>query len=311
MGLKRRAIVPSLCRLRPTVRELRVVIVTGALLIALVLTGRQIVPALAASPPGYVPVGPGTTYLSLGDSLATGTEEAGNVDALPGYPDLVFSGLKARYPSLVQRNLGVDGETSTSFLTGQIKEAEALIAAERAAGRPVGLVTVSIGGNDLYATLPSPFGSNVEPETALATFRSNLPVILDRLLAALTDSTGVRQGDLIITDLYNPYPGLEIPGRGKLADTYIPQFNAIVKEVAAARGVPVAEVGAAFAGREADYIYVQRPYASFSDPQIRTKYDFHPRPAGHRAIADQVLAATGYPLTRSYLPFVLRAASAP
>jgi lysophospholipase L1-like esterase len=280
-----------------------------ALSIGLLLAGRQIVPVQAAIPPGYVPVGPGQTYLALGDSLATGFEEAGNADAQPGYPELVFTTLKAKYPSLTRRNLAIDGETSTSFLSGQIGAAEAFIAAERAAGRRVGLVTVSIGGNDLFAALPAPFGSGVEPESALASFRTNLPVILDRLLAVLTDSAGVRQGDLLISDLYNPYPGLEIPGRGRLADTYIPQFNAIIKDVAATRGVPVAEVGAAFTGHEADYIYVQRPYASFFDPQIRTKFDFHPRPAGHRAIADEILAVSGYPLARSYLPLVLRATS--
>lgn len=311
MGLGKRDTFAGRCRRGSPAGSLRLAATVCALSIALVLMGGPLGPVDAAMPPGLAPVGPGTTYLALGDSLTTGFEEAGNADGQPGYPELVFSTLRATYPSLTRRNLGVDGETSTGFLSGQIGEAETLIAAERAAGRRVGLVTLSIGGNDLFAALPAPFGSDRAPETALATFETNLPVILDRLLAALKDSSGARQGDLLIADLYNPYPGLEIPGRGKLADTYIPRFNAIIKAVAAARGIPVAEVGAAFSGREAEYIYVQRPYASFFDPGVRTKYDLHPRPAGHRAIADQVLAVSGYQLARSYLPFLLRAPSAP
>jgi lysophospholipase L1-like esterase len=257
-------------------------------------------------PPGYAPRGLGTTYLALGDSLVLGTEEPSNNDNLPGYPDTLFHYFRAISPGLTLVKLGVDGETSTSMITStttftsQLALAEQFIVAERAAGRRVGMVTLDIGGNDMIDVLLSSGG---DAPAALETFRSNLRIILDRLLAALTVNN-VRDGDLVLMDYYNPYPGLKqvFPTLPVDPDEWVPRFNAAIKELAAERGLAVAEVAQAFVGREVEYIYVQRPY--FPAP-IPSAYDYHPRPPGHHAIASNFFAVSGYKQS-AYLALVVK-----
>lgn len=252
-------------------------------------------PEPSVKPPGYAPRGLGTTYLALGDSLVTGTEETGNNDNLPGYPDILFSYLRTIKPDLGLVKLGRDGETSTTMITttstitgNQLDIAVNFIKSERAAGRRVGLVTLDIGGNDLIDVL---LNNSLDPNIVLAKYRQNLSTILDRLLDALTVNN-VRDGDLLLMDYYNPYPGLKQKFPTIVdPDVYVPVLNGIIKEAAATRGLPVTEVFSAFAGKEAEYIYVQRPYADFPVPKA---YDYHPRPAGHRAIASSFLSVSGY-----------------
>jgi lysophospholipase L1-like esterase len=283
-------------------------------LLFLIGLGTTAAPALAAIPPGYVPTGPGDIYLTLGDSLALGVEEPTNDDGEPGYPDTVHTTLFAVYSELTTyTNYGQANATSSTLLEtgGQIEQAEAYIAEERAAGRTVGLVTLNIGGNDLISILPSPWGSGADPETVLANFEANLDTSIQRLVTALTVNE-IRQGDLLLMDAYNPYPGLTNPLTGEaLADTWIPQFNAIIRSTAAKYNVPMAEVAAAFAGNEPELLYVQRPYAPLFPSPDPAAYDFHPRPLGHCVIARELLAVSSYaaqPLTcgapEVYLPLI-------
>ncbi len=262
------------------------------LLLALVLTLLWISPGFAAVPPDYTPVGPGDVYLALGDSLATGTEAPGNNDGQGGYPDHILARLQADNAQISYVNLGRAGETSGSMLYGygsdapQLERAIQQIYAERAAGRRVGLVTLDIGGNDMFGILP-PFmgGRGAPPEQTLEEFAANLRSIFDQLQAALTID-GVRQGDLVIMNYYNAYPGLSSG-----LDAWIARFNGVIHSEAAQRGIPVAEVARAFAGHEAEYLYVQYPYNLFTHDTI-TAFDFHPRPAGHQAIAQEFLTLT-------------------
>lgn len=270
------------------------------------------------TPPGYSPRGLGTTYLALGDSLTLGSEAALNSDNTPGYPDTLYAYLRPLSPALTYKNLGRDGETSTSMITAtgtltisQLTQAENFIRAERAAGRRVGLVTLDIGGNDFINILFNPFAN---PELVLANYRKNLTTIVDRLLAALSDGSGARDGDLVLADYYNPYPGLsqKFPSAPS-PDLYVPRINAIVKEIAAARGLPVAEVYSAFNGREAQLVYVQRDPATGTyydigdpnDPVTQQRFDYHPRPLGHQQIAAALLNISGYK-QRLWLPLVVK-----
>jgi lysophospholipase L1-like esterase len=305
-----------------------------AVLCALVCAGVASVSAQIAPPPepefippGYSPRGLGTTYLALGDSLATGYEEPGdpsqnvpgNTDNLPGYPQVLYNYLLPLSPSLAYKNLGRDGETSTSMITAtgtvtisQLAQAVDFIRTERAAGRRVGLVTLDIGGNDMIQQLQSP-APNVE--AALQLYRTNLTRIVDELLAALTTPQGGRDGDLILMDYYNPYPGLKaqfptLPFPDP--DAYAPQFNAVIKEIAAPRALPVAEVFAAFAGRQVQLVYVQRDPKTGGyytpnpfDPAFRVRFDYHPRPLGHQQIAAAFLNVSGYKVS-GFLPLVVK-----
>jgi hypothetical protein len=80
---------------------------------------------------------------------------------------------------------------------------------------------------------------------------------------------------------------------------YLPELNGIIRDAAAAYGFAVANVELAFAGNEADLIYVNR--GIYSNPLLRIPFtpwfesnvDFHPRPAGHQVIADEFWAALG------------------
>lgn len=274
--------------------------ITLLLLLAGSSTLFSVRPTRATVPEPYNPVGVGTTYLALGNSLTTGTEADANNDELPGYPANIYHDLQVKYPNLAYENFGKDGETSTSMINaGQLEQAEAFIANEIANGRRVSPVTLSIGGNDVVSIL---LDENVHGEQALETFKTNLDTILDRLLTALTDVYDAPQGNLIIMDYYNPYPGLRHPLTNEpLMDEWAEKFNAAIKEAAAERNIPVAEVAQAFSGNEADLLFVnqeiyENPFLLIesSNPTFERDLDYHPRAAGHQVIADQFIAVSGY-----------------
>jgi lysophospholipase L1-like esterase len=276
----------------------------AALFLLVLLAGGGTMSVAAYVPDGYTPLGPGDTYLALGDSLPLGYEVPANADDDPGYAVRLNTFLQANNPGLTTyENLAVLGETSTTMITptmaisSQLELAVAFIESERAAGREVGLVTLSIGGNDMLRILPSAVGGEgIDGEVALAEFTANLDIILDTLLGALTVE-GQRQGDLLLMNYYNAYPGLENPlDPGNNTDVWLPQFNAAIQAAAEARGLPMAEVAQAFEGNEAALIYVQRPYASLFPPpeNVDELFDFHPRPPGHCVIAREFYAVSGY-----------------
>lgn len=279
----------------------------GLLLVAaLALLAR---PTGAADPPAPAAVGAGDVYLALGDSLVTGDEHPDNTTAeggLPGYPAYLLELLRQQTP-LTIANLGVSGETSASMLApgGQLDQAVAFIAAERAAGRRVSPVTLSIGGNDMVAALLP--GSTTTVTDTLVNYRANLGQILDKLVAAL-DAGGQPSGDLLIMNYYNPYPNLRayIPSGIPLnadPDTDVPRFNQIIAEEAAARGIRVVEIYTAFRGRETSLTFVRQPYQVFPSPNP-VLMDYHPRAEGHRVIARGFAEASGYTLQlpRLHLP---------
>jgi lysophospholipase L1-like esterase len=276
----------------------------AALFLLVLLAGAGAMSVAAYVPDGYAPLGPGDTYLALGDSLPLGYEVPANADDDPGYAVRLNDFLQANNPGLTTyENLAVLGETSTTMITpttaisSQLELAVAFIESERAAGREVGLVTLSIGGNDMLRILPSAVGGEgIDGEVALAEFSGNLDIILDALLDALTVE-GQRQGDLLLMNYYNPYPGLDNPlDPGNNTDVWLPQFNAAIQAAAEARGLPMAEVAQVFEGNEAMLIYVQRPYADLipPPPNVEELFDFHPRPAGHCVIAREFYAVSGY-----------------
>src|SRR5688500_17219799 len=85
----------------------------------------------AAEPTPYAPIGPGDTYLALGDSLAAGFTVG---DPAEAYVARIASALRQTAPGMAVRNLAVPGETTGSFRAGQLPRALELIASERAAG---------------------------------------------------------------------------------------------------------------------------------------------------------------------------------
>ncbi|HEX4162439.1 MAG TPA: GDSL-type esterase/lipase family protein, partial [Acidimicrobiales bacterium] len=134
-----------------------------------------------------------TYYVSLGDSYSVGYQPTKG--ATPGYATYV-----ARHTGLTLANFGCSGATTTSLLatvgcpvvlphtaggksyptTTQIAAATAFIAAHRG---HVGLITVSIGGNDV---VPCAKASNPITcvGTAVSTIKTNVTSIASQLRAA-------------------------------------------------------------------------------------------------------------------------------
>ncbi len=288
----------------------------AALLLAFTTLALLAPPARSYVPDTYTPVGPGDVYLALGDSIPAGFEVAANNDSAPGYPTPLYNTLREDYPDLTLENLSDDtGLTSSGLISNTnslLDQAVAFIKSERAAARRVGLVTLTIGGNEMFSVLPEALGgASNDPDEVALVLEANYDIIIPRLLDALTVE-GERQGDLLIMNYYNPYPGLPNPLNPDLTtDNWLPVYNQIIENAAIKYGVPMAEVAAAFAGNEAELIYVTRPYAPFFPQPDPADFDFHPRPAGHQTIAEEYLKVSGYGETQSitetvYLPLIQR-----
>src|SRR5437667_1016007 len=128
-----------------------------------------------------------TYYVTLGDSLAAGTQP-GHFSTNESYTDQLFADLRAGKPTLQHVKLGCPGETTASMITpdlpfegrnahnlcqyphgSQLAEAVSFLHAHQ---KFVALVTIDIGPNDLFR------GGGVPA------IRTNLPLILGALREA-------------------------------------------------------------------------------------------------------------------------------
>jgi lysophospholipase L1-like esterase len=157
-----------------------------------------------------------TTYLALGDSLAwgDGATDPSTTSYVPLLGDYFAGQPHGGAKNAV--NLAVRGETSSSFLAGQVGAAMARI------GDPstdVRVITLSIGGNDLLDLLNEPTDACVQDPsgltcqglvaTALGGVADRLPVILGSLAMSLAgDPDGAR---VYVLTLYNPFGGTGSP----------------------------------------------------------------------------------------------------
>lgn len=228
------------------------------------------------------------TYLAMGDSWSVGKESDANQDDLPGYPAFLYDLLRFYYPTLRYHNTGVSGETTETLINdGQLSAALAFIAAEQAAGRRVGLISLSIGGNDMIDVFPPPIGSLADGNVQLSQIETNLHTIYQALQSACDAQ--------IVTMTYaNLYPGFVFPGFGALADIWVPQMHDKIREMAAQYGVPVTPVDQLDINDAAlmnSLFYVTRPFAVWPPTSAVKNFDFHPRPAGHAYIAYEMLTA--------------------
>ena len=185
-------------------RRIRLVIVVAWLAAALAIGS----PVAAASP--------STIYVSAGDSLAWG--DGASIPSETGYTALLadyFAGIP-HGGAKGWTNLAVRGETSESFLAGQVNAAFAAIADPATDTR---VVTLSLGGNDVGALLNDPSDACVQnPFTevcqglvaaALQGAAQRYPVVLGSIAAALaSDPDGAT---VYVMTVYNPFGGLGAP----------------------------------------------------------------------------------------------------
>jgi len=208
------------------------------------------------------------TYLSLGDSIAFGETVFSNSPSLGPYADPSNGdrGFVARYadslgsvygtrPNVI--NLGVDGETTSSFTTGmgrvppdasytdaalaelnthytglnpptQASLLTSTIASEAASGHVISSISIALGSNDLFSlALTNLHPSAADLQATLTTYESNYASILTTIRASLPNA------NIDLLSSYNPFtaaPGSPFAG---LAGYAIPLLN---QETAALAG---------------------------------------------------------------------------
>lgn len=168
-------------------------------------TALMFVVALPATPTAAVQ--DDNVYLALGDSLAEGSgatdpTQTAYVPHLYGF----FRG-ESHGGARTLTNLGVGGETSSSFITGgQLQAALYTIAT-----RDVSVVTFDIGPNDLLGLMSGPCQDPNDPgcmpavQAAMAVFAQNYAQSVATLDYALSQEPG--NPPLIVMTHYNPWSG--------------------------------------------------------------------------------------------------------
>lgn len=256
---------------------------------------------LAATAPGArADTGSATHYyLSLGDSLAAGTNATGVGVAFTdrGYADQLYAALAADDPKLELTKLGCPGESSASFRFGsqlptsvlscgtprfyknflyskgtQLAEAVAFLAAHKG---KVTLVTIDVGANDLsrldaQGSLVTCLFEPAGCATQTAGIATNLSAILSELRAAAGPDVPI-----VGMTYYNVFRPLGDP----FVDMRVEALNAAIASTYAAADVPVADVAGAFPTTALVCAWTW----------FCTHGDVHPNTAGYGVIANEFL----------------------
>lgn len=217
---------------------------------------------------------PGGVYLALGDSIAAGTgaSDAGRTS----YPALVADAYRARVGQVQLVSLAVAGHTTQDLIDQQLPAALA-----RLEQGDVRLVTVTIGGNDLFvfagqaACQPDPTAPGCHVEDALLAVERRL----DRILADLREAG--PDAVLVILAYPNLFSGSGHPFE-RPAEAAFDLLDGVITSVARRYDVLVADARPAFVDKGNDYTHI-----------LERTPDFHPNDEGYRALADVFLQTLG------------------
>ena len=253
------------------------------------------------------------TYLSIGDSVAFGettfAQNPSNGDRgfVSKYADSMAMRDGGVRPNVV--NLGIDGETTNSFLNGsgrvhsipgstdqsvaawntnyadptvtQNVKFQQAIASAKAAGNDVGAVTISLGANDLFQLAASPAFLSASPagqqamlSQTLGQIGGNYSVLLAEVHALLPNAKVFALGE------YNPFPATPSDPLNAIAGPAIQGLNATIQGVAKSWGARYVDTFSPFVGNEARYTYM-----------TVVPGDVHPNDLGYSAIASSIEAA--------------------
>jgi lysophospholipase L1-like esterase len=205
-------------------------------------------------------------YLSLGDSLAAGSNATGvGVDFTDqGYADQLYAALAAHDPKLELDKLGCGGESTASMRFGsqppstvlscgtpryyknflypkgtQLAEAVSFLDAHKG---KVALVTIDLGANDL---------SRIDAQGTLVTCLfppedcdDETPRLLANLAAILAELRAAAGPDVPIVGM--TYYDVFAPLGDPVVDARVHALNARLEATYAAAGIPVADVEGAF-----------------------------------------------------------------
>jgi len=291
-------------------RRLLVFSVAGLLALAGPVAGAT---GASAAPPSTVPGLP--VHLALGDSVAAGVGAGATEEERRrfGYVGLLHEHLRAGLdcvpaasarPSVGCEQLqlvdeSVGGATTTTLIASQLPVARAVLAARNADANPrndVEVVTVTIGGNDLFGPVVTACIAPVPPDAAgcastisqvFRTVDTNLRVILGELRWTAGPDT-----DIVVMTYYNPLPGCFLAPFSALADVVLEGgsvpglpplavgFNDVIRGVAAEKDVLVADT-----------------YGTLSTEDLVGGADcLHPDASGHAIIADAFAETLGVPV---------------
>jgi lysophospholipase L1-like esterase len=267
---------------------------------------------LAAMTPSRAARAGSMTYLSIGDSIAFGettfTQNPSNGDRgfVADYANYLATQNGGVRPNVV--NLGIDGETTSSFIsgTGRIQSVpgstdqsiaswntnytdptvtqnvmfQQAIAAQKAAGNDVGVVTISLGANDLFKLAASPGFLTASPADQQAQLNQTLTQIASNYSVALAEVRSLLPNAKIYTlGEYNPFPGQPSNPLNGIADYAIKALNATIGAEARAFNAQYVDTYSPFVGNEAKYTYI-----------AAVPGDVHPNALGYAAIAGQIEA---------------------
>lgn len=198
---------------------------------------------------------PAPLHVAVGDSLAVGMGASPSGDT--GFVALLTAQnplCDATCPDMDVENLAAPGATSASVVGTQVEPAAELISQRRAdgvSGNDVALVTVTVGGNDLFGSvLAACRGGQTESCRTAATeaFVAYLDN-LDHIFGALRTAAG-PETPIVTMTLYNPFPACLLADLAPAAETVLEGglsplggFNDLIRVIAGTHDVAVAETG--------------------------------------------------------------------
>lgn len=220
--------------------------------------------------------GPGLV-LALGDSVAAGTGAADHRDAATSRVHGALERLDGAPRGY--RNLAEPGAAAADVVAGgQLEAARGVLASGE-----VGLVVVSVGGNELLDLLEAgPCAGDLASsacDDALASARASLGDGLATILEALV---AAGAPEVVVLAPYNPF---SVGGGGEAerhTDGAAAALAATAREVASEHGARVADPSADFAGRAGSLTLL-----GAAEP------DIHPTARGHDVLAATILEAVG------------------
>lgn len=241
------------------------------------------------------------TYIALGDSVAFGETDFAHNPSYGdrGYVSLVANSLASANggvrPNVV--NLGVDGETSTTFFgggqplapqnlnypsaaTSQNTQLISQIAAQQAAGHSIGAVTISLGANDLFAAVGTPSFFALNPAQQQSAILAAMSTVQNNYTAVLTELHAlVPNAAVTVVGYYNPYPAVPGSPLAPLAGPVIQLLNTVIAGEAAAFGAKYVDTYTPFLGHEGQYTHI-------TDAPSGT--NVHPNATGYAAIGNAI-----------------------
>jgi lysophospholipase L1-like esterase len=264
---------------------------------------------------------PTGVYISLGDSLAAGTQANEGVITDDSYTDVLFQRVADQLGLSTHVKLGCPGETSTTFLAGGCPAAAALgyttgnqfgdaLVEIAAAGADLRLITIDIGANDVLRCLSDLQGQPTLEAclaiVALPTLAANLTTILATLQAV---APGVP---IVGMNYYNPLlawvlddANAPFPGLGLASQNLVLGLNNVLHLAyggafggGAVTAVPVVDIAGAFHTFDATRnvkdvcrftLMCERDGADLVmsdwDPDPGPQPDIHPTDMGYRQMA--------------------------